>query len=117
PRLVSALLVLTRDRHGLLRALLSVVEPMIEGTRLAEPRDLHGLSDAHGTYRGIRCGDLIQELPGLGETRRKRVSVSEPGERRPRLELPLPAQREPALERRDGAVEGALHGKHAPEGG
>src|SRR5262245_15974296 len=92
PRLVPTLLVLTRDRQRLLRALVSVVEPMIEGTRFAEPRDLHGLSDAHGAYRGIRCGDLVQELPGLGEARGERINVSEPGERRPRLELPLTAQ-------------------------
>src|SRR5262247_966801 len=86
---------------------------MVEGKCLAEPCDLHGLSDAHGAYRGTRGGHLVEEQPGLGETRGKRIGVSEPGERRPRLELPLAAQRERTLERRDGAVEIAFHEKHA----
>src|SRR5262252_7343438 len=85
PGLVSALLVLTGNRQGLLCALPGVIEPMIEGTGLAEPCDLHGLPDTHGAYGGIRCGDLVQELPGFGESRGQRIGVSEPGERRPRL--------------------------------
>ncbi len=52
PRLVTALLVLLRQGHGLLRALASLVEAALAQVSFAEPCELHGTPHAHRAHRG-----------------------------------------------------------------
>ena len=52
PRLVTALLVLLRQGHGLLRALASLVEAAFAQVSLAEPRELQGTPHAHRAHGG-----------------------------------------------------------------
>ena len=68
PRLMTALLMLLGQRHGLLRALPSVVEAAFEQARFAEPRELHGMPHAHRAHRGRRARHFLEKIPGFART-------------------------------------------------